>query len=60
MIDEIIDLFGQYQPITDSVTGEYICADYTYILAGVVFCIVLWFTLSFIKTFLCGVMNRRW
>lgn len=34
--------------------------DFEYLAAATVFIICLWFTFSFIRTFLCGVMNRRW
>lgn len=34
--------------------------DFEYIAAACTFLICLWFTFSFIRTFLCGVMTRRW
>lgn len=50
----LADIIGTYDTsLTD-------CIDWEYIAAAATFLICLWFTFSFIRTFLCGVMNRRW
>lgn len=57
MRDAIAAILGEYTPLAG---GGIAGIDYEYIVSAVVFCICLWFTFSFIRTFLCGVMNRRW
>ena len=52
----IADIIGTYSPSGSGFSG----ADWEYIAAALTFLICLWFTFSFIRTFLCGVMNRRW
>lgn len=50
----LADIIGTYDTtLTD-------CIDWEYIAAATTFLICLWFTFSFIRTFLCGVMSRRW
>lgn len=60
MRDAIAAILGEFEPYTDSVTGEFICLDWEYIVSAVVFCICLWWVFCMIRTFLCGVMSRRW
>ena len=52
----IADIIGTYN-YTGSGFGN---IDFEYLAAAATFLICLWFTFSFIRTFLCGVMNRRW
>lgn len=56
MRDALIDILGEYNPSGDYFGG----ADWEFIATAVVFCICLWFTFSFIRTFFCGIMNRRY
>ena len=60
MRDAIHDILGDFQPVIDSNTGEFICLDWEYIVSAAVFIICLWFCFCMIRTLLCGVMNRRW
>ena len=52
----IADIIGTYTPTGTDIAGM----DWEYIAAAFTFLICLWFTFSFIRTFLCGVMSRRW
>lgn len=54
--DVLADIIGSYN-YQGSGFGD---IDFEYIAAAAVFIICLWFTFSFIRTFLCGVMSRRW
>lgn len=60
MRDAIADILGEFQPVIDPNTGELICLDWEYLVSAVVFIVCLWFVFCMIRTFLCGVMNRRW
>ena len=52
----IADIIGTYSPSGTGFAG----ADWEYIAAALTFLMCLWFTFCLIRTFLCGVMNRRW
>lgn len=54
--DVLINVIGSYT-YNGSGIGD---IDFEWIAAAAVFIICLWFTFSFIRTFLCGVMSRRW
>ena len=54
--DVLADIIGSYN-YHGSGFGD---IDFEYLAASAVFIICLWFTFSFIRTFLCGVMSRRW
>ena len=56
MRDALAAILGEYTPTGNGIAN----VDYEYIFSGFVFCICLWFTFSFIRTLLCGVMNKRW
>ena len=53
-------ILGTFDPIWDPDTGEFICLDWEYLVSAAVFLLCLWFVFTMIRTFLCGVMNRRW
>lgn len=63
MIDLFISIFGEYEPLTDSVTGEVLdglaSINFTYIGSVIVFLMFLAFTLQVFKIFLKGVLNVK-
>ena len=56
MRQALIDIIGNYSPSGTDIAGM----DWEFIATAAVFLVCLWFTFSFIRTFFCGVMNRRW
>lgn len=52
----LADILGTYSPSGSGIAEM----DWEYIASAAVFIVFLWFTFSFIRTFFCGVMNRRW
>lgn len=52
----LADIIGTYNS-TGSGFGD---IDFEYIAAACVFLICLWFTFSFIRGLLFGVLNKRW
>lgn len=54
--DTLISIIGSYVPSGSGISG----IDFEFVAAAAMFGICLWFTFSFIRTFFCGLMNRRW
>lgn len=50
------DLIGTYTPSGTGIAG----VDYEYIVCAVIFVLFLWFTLSYLKTIIAGLLSRRW
>lgn len=49
-------VIGQYTPTGADIAGM----DWEYIVCAVIFIMFLWFTLSYLRTVICGIMSRRW
>lgn len=54
--DAIISVIGTYTPSGSGISG----VDFEFIAAVVMFGICLWFTFSLLRTFFCGLLNKRW
>ena len=54
--DAIVAVLGNYSPSGTGIAG----VDFEFVAAAVMFGICLWFMFSFIRTFFCGLLNKRW
>ena len=54
--DTIVQLIGSYSPGGDSISH----IDFEWIVAACAFLICLWYVFSLLRTFFCGIMNKRW